>query len=62
MRENLRRKWRRLAPYQIWAMRWTTDWMTGGVPSVVNKFRPWSMSITASVDFVSVSRRVRRII
>jgi len=28
--------------------------------SVVNKFPPWSMLITASVDFVYISRRVRR--
>jgi len=29
--------------------------MTGGVSSVFNKFRPWSLLITASVDFVYIN-------
>jgi len=32
------------------------EYLTGGVSSVVNKFRPSSMLITASVDFVYYSR------
>ena len=35
-------------------------WMTGGVSSVINKFLPSSMLITASVDLVYISRRPRR--
>jgi len=34
------------------------DWWS--VSSVVDKFRPWSMLITASVDFVYISRRYIR--
>jgi len=35
--------------------------MTGGVSSAVSEFRPSSMLITASVAFVYISRRIRRI-
>ena len=34
------------------------DCLTGGVSSVVNKFRPWSKLIKASVDFLYFNRRV----
>jgi len=34
--------------------------MTGGVRTVINNFRPSSMLITASVDFVYISRHSRR--
>jgi len=34
--------------------------MTAGMSSVVKKFWPSSMLITASVDFVHISRRSRR--
>jgi len=36
------------------------DWLTGGVSSVVNKSRPSTTAITASVDFVYVNRPSRR--
>jgi len=39
-------------------IQWTTDWITGGVSSVVNKVQPSSMLITASVDFVSFDGHV----
>jgi len=39
--------------------RFLTNISLGGVSSVVTKFRSWSMLITANVDFVYISRRVR---
>ena len=38
----------------------TNTLLTGGVSGVVNKFQPWSMLITARIDFIYVIRRSRR--